>query len=69
MILKKMVKTNGSAYLNDTSSSTSHLVGIYCDIWAVSRKRIGKYVAAERLILGNQLVTEHVLHEYENWKL
>jgi hypothetical protein len=29
-------------------------------MWAVSRKRVGKCVATERLILGNQLVTEHV---------
>jgi hypothetical protein len=32
-------------------------------MWAVSRKRTGKYSAAERLILGNQLVTEHVFHD------
>jgi hypothetical protein len=38
----------------------------YCDMWAVSRKRIGKYVATERLTLGNQLVTEHGFHGYEN---
>jgi hypothetical protein len=35
-------------------------------MWAVSRKLIGKYVAAEKLILGNQLVTEHGFHGYEN---
>jgi hypothetical protein len=28
-------------------------------MWAVFRKRIGKYVATESLILENQLVTEH----------
>jgi hypothetical protein len=38
-------------------------------MWAVSRKRICKYIAAERLILGNPLVTEHYFHGYENWKL
>jgi hypothetical protein len=38
-------------------------------MWAVSRKRMGKHVATERLILGNQLATEHGFHEYENWKL
>jgi hypothetical protein len=41
----------------------------YCDLWAVSRKRIGKHVATERLILGNQVVTEHGFHGYENGKL
>jgi hypothetical protein len=38
----------------------------YCELWAVSRKRIGKQVVAERLILGSQLVTQHVFHGYEN---
>jgi hypothetical protein len=36
------------------------------DMLAVPRKRIGKYMAAERLIRGNQLDTEHVFHGYEN---
>jgi hypothetical protein len=27
-------------------------------MWVVSKKRIGKRVAADKLILGNQLVTE-----------
>jgi hypothetical protein len=35
-------------------------------MWAVSRKRIGKYVAKERLILENQLVTKYGFYEYEN---
>jgi hypothetical protein len=30
----------------------------HCDTWAVSRKRMGKHVATEMLILGNQLITE-----------
>jgi hypothetical protein len=29
-------------------------------------KRTGKYVAAERVILRNQQVTEHVSHGYDN---
>jgi hypothetical protein len=41
----------------------------YCDIWTVSRKRIGKHVVAQRLFLVNQLVTECVFRGYENWKL
>jgi hypothetical protein len=32
----------------------------YCDMWVVSKKRIGKCIVMERLIHGNQLVTEHV---------
>jgi hypothetical protein len=28
----------------------------------VSMKLIGEYVAAEKLILGNQLVTEHIFY-------
>jgi hypothetical protein len=32
----------------------------------VSRKRVGKYVAAEGLILVNQLVMKHVFHGYKN---
>jgi hypothetical protein len=31
----------------------------YCDICAVSRKRLGKHVATEGLIPGNQLITKH----------
>jgi hypothetical protein len=38
----------------------------YCDMWAVSRKRMGKHVATERLIPGNQLITEHGFHGYGN---
>jgi hypothetical protein len=38
-------------------------------MWVVSRERMGKYVATERLILGNQLITENGFHGYENWKL
>jgi hypothetical protein len=44
----------------------AHNVDTYCDMWAVSRERIGKYVATERLILGNQLVTEHGFRGYGN---
>jgi hypothetical protein len=33
---------------------------MHCDMWAISRKRVGKCVATERLVLGNQLVTERV---------
>jgi hypothetical protein len=36
---------------------------------AVSRKRIGKHVAAERLVLGKQLVTEKDFHGYDKEKL
>jgi hypothetical protein len=32
-------------------------------------KRIGKYVAAERLILGNEPVTKYIFHGYENEKM
>jgi hypothetical protein len=39
---------------------------MYCDMWAVSKKRISKYVATKRLILGHQLVTEHGFYGYEN---
>jgi hypothetical protein len=31
----------------------------YCDMWTVSRKRIGKHVATERLIPENQLISKH----------
>jgi hypothetical protein len=41
----------------------------HCDIWAVSRKWIGKYIAMERLLLGNQLITKHSFQGYRNWKL
>jgi uncharacterized Fe-S radical SAM superfamily protein PflX len=45
---------------------TCDILYVYCDIWAVSRKRIGKYVATERLILGYQPVTERGFHGYGN---
>jgi hypothetical protein len=35
-------------------------------MWAVSRKRMSKSVTTERVIRGNQLNTEHGLHEYGN---
>jgi hypothetical protein len=38
-------------------------------MWGVSRKQTCKYVATERLILGNQLVTENGFHGYKKWKL
>jgi hypothetical protein len=38
----------------------------YCDMWAVSRKRMDKHVGTERLILENELVTEHGFHGYGN---
>jgi hypothetical protein len=36
-----------------------HYKAGYCDTWTVSRKRFGKFVTAERLILRSRLVTEH----------
>jgi hypothetical protein len=36
------------------------------DMWAVSRKRMGKHVAKERLITGNQLISKHGFHGYGN---
>jgi hypothetical protein len=43
--------------------------GKYCDMWAVSRKRMGKHFATERLIPGNQLISEHGFQGYGNRKL
>jgi hypothetical protein len=36
------------------------------NMWAVSRKRMDKHVTTERLILGNQPITDHGFHGYEN---
>jgi hypothetical protein len=41
----------------------------YCDMWTVSKKRIRKHVIMERSIPGNQMITDHGFHGYENWKL
>jgi hypothetical protein len=41
----------------------------YCNTWAVSGKQMGKHVATERLIPGNQLITKHGFHGYGYWKL
>jgi hypothetical protein len=38
--------------------SETLIIRIYCDMWTVSRKPMGKHVATERLIHGNQLITE-----------
>jgi hypothetical protein len=38
----------------------------YYGIWAVSRKRMGKNITTERLIPGNQLITEDGFHGYGN---
>jgi hypothetical protein len=43
-------------------------VKLYCDMWAVSRKQMGN-IATEKFIPGNQLITEHGFHGYENWKV
>jgi hypothetical protein len=37
-----------------------------CDMWAVSRKRTGKYVAMERLFLGSQLITKQTKPLFRN---
>jgi hypothetical protein len=39
-------------------------LAVYCDIWAVSRKRMVKHVATERLFPGNQLISKHSFPEY-----
>jgi uncharacterized Fe-S radical SAM superfamily protein PflX len=42
---------------------------LYCDMWDVSRKRMGKHVAMEKFIPGNKLIREHGFQGYGNWKL
>jgi hypothetical protein len=37
---------------------------IYCGMWAVSRKRIGKHVATKRLFVENQPNTKHNFQGY-----
>jgi hypothetical protein len=59
------------ALVNDSSTALieREMTRLYCGILVVSRKRISRYVATERLILGNHLDTIHGFHAYENWKL
>jgi hypothetical protein len=44
-----------NSYLGRIMKTDVHM---YCDMWAVSRKRVGKNVAMETLTPGNQLITE-----------
>jgi hypothetical protein len=39
---------------------------IYCDMWAISRKRMGKYVVTDKFIPEYQLITEHGFQGYGN---
>jgi hypothetical protein len=52
------------ALLCEVLSVTRIVTDGYCDMWALFRKLIDKYVAMERLIPGNHLITEHGFSGY-----
>lgn len=62
MILRDICKKFSKKYFSYQINKT-YLGDKTLKLWhvGVSMKRIGDYVAAEKLILGNQLVAEHVL--------